>query len=100
MSERLFPGENARDAKSVLAGQQLIELQAQAVEGSFPPVVVRHNERQIVHDVRRVLQKQSALLERFHDQPNVALLQITHAAVCQLGAAAGRSLTEVALLKQ
>ena len=74
MFERLFSGKNARGAKPVLAGQQLIQLQAETVERSFPPVVVGHDESKIVHQVRCVLQKQSALLERFHDEPNIALL--------------------------
>jgi hypothetical protein len=53
-----------------------------------------------VHQVGRVLQKQSALFERFHYQADVSLLQVAHAAVCQLGAAAGGAFTEVALLEQ
>src|SRR6202158_5668269 len=100
MFERLFFREDARDAKSIFTGQQRIELQPETVEWSLPPVVVRHDEGEVVHQVRRVLQKQSALLERFHDQPNIALLQIAHAAVCQLSAAAGGAFTEVALLEQ
>jgi len=85
---------------NVLAGQQLIQLQAETVEWSLPPVVVRHDERKIVHQVGRVLQKQSALLERFHDKADISLLQVAHAAVCQLGAATGGALAEVALLEQ
>ena len=50
--------------------------------------------------MRRVLSKQSALLERFHDQRDVALLEIAHAAVHELGAAARRALAEVVLLEQ
>src|SRR5260370_15622503 len=100
MLERLFPGKNARGAKPVFASQQLIELQAETIEWGLPPIVVRHHERTIVHYVGRVLQKQTALLERLHDQPNIALLQVAHAAVCQLGAATGRAFAEVALLQQ
>src|SRR5208282_666584 len=100
MFKRLFFGKNAGDAKAVFSGQQLIELQSETVEWSLPPIVVRHDERQIVHDVGRVLQKQSALLERFHDEANIALLQVTHPSVCQLGAATGGALAEVALLEQ
>ena len=46
------------------------------------------------------MQKQSTLLECFHDQADIALLQVAHAAVCQLGAATGGAFAEVALLKQ
>src|SRR5882724_7194108 len=48
----------------------------------------------------RVLQKQSALLERFHNQPDIALLQIANAAVCQLGAATGSAFAEITLFEQ
>ena len=100
MCERLFSRKNARGSKSVLTSQQLIQLQAKTIERSLPPIVVRHHERQIVHNVRSVLQKQTALLERLHDEANIALLQITHAAMRQLGAAARRAFAKVALLQQ
>ena len=48
----------------------------------------------------RVLQQQPALLQRFHHQTDVALLQIAHAAMRQLGAAAGRTLAKIALLQK
>src|SRR5258706_8754185 len=48
----------------------------------------------------RVLKEKATFLQGFHDQPNVALFQIPHAAMCQLGAAAGRAFAEVALLQQ
>src|ERR1019366_7250242 len=92
MFERLFSGKNARGSKPVLTGEQLIELQAETVERSLPPVIIRHDEREIAHQVGSVLQKQSALFERFHDQPNIALLQVADAPVRQLGAAAGSAL--------
>ncbi len=47
-----------------------------------------------------VLEEQAALLERLHHQRYVALFQVTDAAVNQLGAAAGSSFAEVALLQQ
>ena len=87
-----------RLAKAVLAGEQLIELQSEAVEWRLPPVVIWHHEAQIMHQMRRVLQKQSALLECLHDQSDIALFQVTNAAVSQLGAATGRAFAEVALL--
>ena len=50
--------------------------------------------------MRRVLAQQSALFQRLHDQREVALLQVAHAAVHQLGAAAGSAFPEVALFQQ
>ena len=86
--------------KPYLPGQQIVELEADAVERRLPPVVVRHHEAEIVHQVRRVAQQQAAFLQRFHHQRDVALLQIAHAAVHQLGAAAGGAFAEIALLEQ
>ena len=86
--------------KPYLPGEQVVELQAGAIERRLPPVVVRHHEAEIADQVRRVLQQQAALVQRLHHQPNVALLQVAHAAVHQLGAAAGRAFAEVALLQQ
>src|ERR1700679_4215341 len=100
MLERLFSGENARSAKAVFAGQQLIELKAEAVKWGLPPIVVGNDKREIVHDVGRVLQEQTALFERFHDQADVPLLEVAHSAVGQLGAAAGGTFAEIALLEE
>src|ERR1039458_10026255 len=100
MFQRLFAREDARVPKAVLSGQQFIELKAEALKGRFPPIVVRHDKGQIPHQMRRVLQKEPALLERFHHQPDVALLQVAHSAMRQLRAAAGSTLAEIALLDQ
>src|SRR4029450_7788500 len=50
--------------------------------------------------MRSVLAKQAALLERFHDQRNRALLEIADASVHELRRAAGRALSEVMLFDQ
>ena len=47
-----------------------------------------------------VLSKQAALLERFHHQGDVALFQVTHASVHELGAAARRAFAEVVLFQE
>src|SRR5208283_5082492 len=98
--EGLFFGEDARGPEAVLAGEQVVELETDTIEGSFPPVVVGHHEAQVADQVRGVLKKQSALLEGFHDERDVALFEVTHAAMHQLGAAAGGALAEIALLEQ
>src|SRR6185436_15056766 len=46
------------------------------------------------------LPEQSALLERLHHQRNVALFEVAHAAVHELGASARRALAEVVLLEE
>ena len=53
-----------------------------------------------MHQVRRILPHDAALLESLHDQADVALLQVAHAPVHQFGAAAGGALPEVGLLQQ
>ncbi len=99
--QRFFTAQDARTAKAVLHRQQVINLHADAVEGSLPPRVVRHDKRQVMHQVRRVLPQQAALLQRFHHQRHIALLQIANAAMHQLGGAAGGALAEIfALDKQ
>ena len=63
-------------------------------------MVVGHDEGQIMNQMRRIFQKDAALLQRFHDQRNVALLQITHPAMHQLGRAAGSPFAEIRLFEQ
>ena len=50
--------------------------------------------------MRRVLPQNAPFFQRFHYQRNLPLLQITHATVHQLGAAARRSLPKIMLLQQ
>ena len=50
--------------------------------------------------VRGVLQEQATLLQRFHYERDIALLQVAHAAVDQLGAAARGALAKIALFQQ
>src|SRR6202044_2185925 len=86
MFESLFLGKDARCSESVFTGEQLIELQSETVEGSLPPIVVRYDEGEIVHQVGRVLKEEPPLFERLHDKADIALLQVTHATVRQLRA--------------
>ena len=50
--------------------------------------------------MRRVPPKQSALFERLHDEGDVALFEVTHAAVHEFRAATGGALAEVVLLEE
>ena len=83
-----------------LPARRVVDLQSQAVERRFPPVVVGDDERQVADQVRSVLPKQSALLERLHDERDVALLEVADAAVDELRAAARRAFAEVVLFEQ
>ena len=62
--QSLFFREDLRCAEAVFAGEQIVELEADAVEGRLPPGVVGHNEGEIVDEVRRVLAKQAAFFQR------------------------------------
>ena len=92
--------KDAGGSKTVLAREQIVDLQSGTIEGRFPPLITGHDKRQIMDEVRRILPHQSALLERFHDQRNVALLKIADASVGELGAAAGCPFAEVGLLDE
>jgi hypothetical protein len=50
--------------------------------------------------VRGVVSQEAALVERFHDQWQVSLLEVPHTAVDKLGGAAGGSLAEIALFQE
>ncbi len=60
--QRLLLAQHLRRAKPILACQHVIQLQPNPVKRRLPPRVVRHHKRQIVHQVRRVLPQQPALL--------------------------------------
>src|SRR6185312_6044892 len=98
--ERLFARQDARWAETVFACEQVVELDSGAIEGSFPPVVARHHEGQVMDQMRGVAEQDASLFEGLHDEWYVALFEVADAAVNQLGAAAGCALAEVALLQQ
>ena len=98
--QSLFLGEKLRCAKAIFAGEQVVELEADAVEGRLPPGVIGHDESEIVDEVRRVLAKQAAFFQRRHHERDIALLEIAHAAMDELGAAAAGALAEVVRLEQ
>jgi hypothetical protein len=95
-----FEGEDVRLAEVVLASEKVVDLHADAVEGGFPPGVVGDDEGEIVDEVRGVLEEQAALLEGFHDERDVALLEIADTAVDELGGATGGTFAEVLALDE
>ena len=98
--ERFLLGNELRCAETIFAGEHLINLEADAVERPLPPGVAGNNKRQLADEMRRVLAQESAFLQRLHHERDVALFEITHAAVHQFGAAAGGALAEVMLFEQ
>jgi hypothetical protein len=61
--QSLFLGEQFRGAKAVLAGKQVIELQANSVKRSFPPRVVGNDEGEVMHKVGCVLAQKTAFFQ-------------------------------------
>ncbi len=98
--QRLGARQRARRSQAEAAGEQVVDLEAGAVERPLPPLVARHHEAQVAHQVGSVAQQQPALAQRFDHQREVALPQVTDAAVRQLGAAARGPLGEVVTLEQ
>ena len=86
--QRLFAREMFGRAEAKLAREQIIDFQTDPVKWRFPPGVVRHDEREVIDQVRRVLGQQAPLAQRLQHQADVALLQVADPAVNQLGAAA------------
>src|SRR5207244_11530402 len=62
-------------------------------------VLMRHHA-QLAAKVARVAQQPSALFQRFHDERDVPLFEVAHAAMDKLRTAAGCPFAEVALLQQ
>ena len=67
------------------ARQSVVQLQTHAIKRLFPPRIRGHHKGQGLGDVRCVVQQCAALVQRFAHQGNVALRQIPHAPVHQLG---------------
>jgi len=99
-AQGLVLAEEFGAAQAVLAGQRVVHLQAGAVERRIQQAVGRHHERQRLGQVRRVVQQRAALVQGFAHQGHIALGQVAHAAVHQLGGARGGALGEVVRLHQ
>jgi hypothetical protein len=105
-AQRRYPPErrplrqDLRTAEAALPGQQAVRHQADAVERRLPPLVGRDDEGEGVDEVRCIRTEESTFLQRADHQRDVALLEIPHAAVNELGAAARGALAEVALFQQ
>src|ERR1700722_6565364 len=80
--------------------QEIIRLQSEAIEGNIPSSIARQNKSQVVNDMGSIMQKPIAFPKGFHHQTQSSLAEIAHAAVNQLGAAAGSAGSEVRSLEQ
>ena len=100
MFEHFAAGDRLRAVALEFSGQQIVKLEAHTVVRPFPPGVGRHDEWQRADQVRRVLQEQAALAQRFAHQRKVPLPQITKPAVNEFGAAAGGGFGKITLFHQ
>ena len=88
-SHRLLSREQMRRRKVQLARQSVINLESDAEKWSLPPLVAGHDERQVVHEMRRVAVHESTFAQGLQDERDVTLLEITNPAMHELGATAG-----------
>ncbi len=98
--ERLLSRDHARPRPSRSSREQVINLQSCRVIGDFPPGITGDQELAIVDQVGSVATEDLALVECLADQSDSALREVSHAAVDQLRAPAGRPLGEVVGFQQ
>ena len=92
--------EVAGVADAEFAGEAVVEPKAEGVVGRRPPFFARDDECLAFEKVRRVFRKTSAFAQRLAHQIHIALREVTHAAMHQLGTAAGRAFGKVAPLQE
>ena len=98
--QRFVPGQEFGGAQPRFARQRVVDLQADTVERHLPELVRRHHERQRLRQVRGVAKQRAALVQRFPHQRDIALREVAHAAVNQLGGARRGALGEVVRFDQ
>ena len=80
--------------------QKVVGLEPDAIHEHVAAAITGEDEGAIVDEVRRVSPQAAALAERLQDEPHMSLPEIAHAAVNELGAAAGSAAAEVAALEE
>ncbi|GKT57296.1 hypothetical protein ColTof3_04635 [Colletotrichum tofieldiae] len=105
--EGLAPGEEVGALDALAAGKEVVALGPRPVVGGLPPPVDGEHDREPHAEMGRRLQKILALLEGLLHQLVLGvvevpdgLLEVSHAAVHQLGALAARAAAEVVPLDQ
>jgi hypothetical protein len=84
----LLAREDFRPSKIQPAGQGVVDFQPDSKKWPFPPFVTRNNKGEVMDKVRGVSMEQAALAQGFQDQGNIALFEITNAAVNEFRTAA------------
>ena len=84
-SQRVLARQKLGVPQTGCACQGVVHLQADAVKRLFPPRIGGHDKGQRLGQVRGVAQQGAALMQGFAHQIKLALGQIPHAAVHQLG---------------
>lgn len=92
--------EHARGGEAEFAGELVVNFHADAVEGAFPPRVVGNDEGLVMHEMRGVAREASAFAEGFEDEGDVALFEVTHAAVHEFGGTAGGAFGKIRLFEE
>ena len=87
-------------AQAGFACELVVQRQAQAVKRRLPPAVAGHDKGERLGDMGRAVQHRGALAQGLAHQRNIALGQVAHAAVHQLGGSRRRAFGKVLRLYQ
>ena len=99
-SQCAVAAQKPRLAQPRFAGQHVVHHQPQAVKRGFPPLIRRHHKGQRLGQMRRVVQQRGALVQGLVNQTDIALGQVAHTAVQQLGGTRRCALGKVMRLQQ
>src|SRR5690606_7473681 len=80
--------------------QGIVSLEADAIERCLPALVARHDEWNGAGNVRRVVQKLASFVQGFAYQRDIALSEITYAAMYELGGTGRGPLGEIPPFEQ
>ena len=76
-----------RGAQPQLAGHHIIDFKAHRIKRATPPFIVGYQKLLVFHQMGGVVHQQAAFLQGFQYQGDIALRQVAHPAMHQLGAA-------------
>ncbi len=99
-AQRALPAQEFGGTQAGAARQQVVGLEAHAVEGRLPETVGRHHEGQRLRQVRRIAEQRGALVQCLAHERDVALREVADTAVHELGGARGRAFREIVGLDQ
>ena len=92
--------ENLAPPEAELPGEQVVHRETDAVKRLGDEVVRRDHEAHVVDELRGVTAQETALAQGFADEVDVALRQVAHAAVNELGRAGRRTLGKIVRFEQ